>query len=166
VFGNGDCVEPEDLFHRLRSTGVAGVLVGRGALRNPWIFAQAAALAAGRPAREIPLAERGRFLLDYMDLLLLGDAGEAAGFRHRAGGHAAGPAPGDPAQIGTSTNRQVDNSTTPQILQSRDRWVVNKIRALSAWYTRGFENGSHLRHEINRANSLPQLRDIITRFFG
>ena len=47
VFGSGDCVAPEDLVGRLRETAVAGVLVGRGALRNPWIFEQAQALGRG-----------------------------------------------------------------------------------------------------------------------
>ena len=49
VFGSGDCVEPEQIVERLRS-GVEGVLVGRGVLRNPWILAQAQDLAAGRAA--------------------------------------------------------------------------------------------------------------------
>ena len=48
VFGSGDCLEPEDIIARM-ATGVSGVLVGRGVLRNPWILAQAADLAAGRP---------------------------------------------------------------------------------------------------------------------
>ena len=49
VFGSGDCVEPEQVVERMR-LGVEGVLVGRGVLRNPWILAQAADLAAGRAA--------------------------------------------------------------------------------------------------------------------
>jgi tRNA-dihydrouridine synthase B len=69
VFGSGDCLEPEDVMDRMRS-GVEGVLVGRGVLRNPWILAQAADLAAGRPMREVTLADRGQFLLDYIDLLM------------------------------------------------------------------------------------------------
>src|SRR5437764_7687047 len=69
VFGSGDCVEPDQVVARLRS-GVDGVLVGRGVLRNPWILAQAGDLAAGRPAREVSVAARGQFLLDYIDLLL------------------------------------------------------------------------------------------------
>ena len=69
VLGSGDCIEPEDILARM-ATGVSGVLVGRGVLRNPWILAQAADLAAGRPAREVTLEDRGRFLLEYMDLLL------------------------------------------------------------------------------------------------
>jgi len=69
VFGSGDCLEPEHVMSRMRS-GVEGVLVGRGVLRNPWILAQAADLAAGRPMRQVTLAERGQFLLDYIDLLM------------------------------------------------------------------------------------------------
>src|SRR5919108_6337922 len=48
VFGSGDCLEPEEVVGRIGRTGVAGVLVGRGALRNPWIFQQAMDLATGR----------------------------------------------------------------------------------------------------------------------
>src|SRR5687767_15506397 len=48
VFGSGDCVEAGQVLDRLRHSGAAGVLVGRGALRNPWIFEQAAAMAEGR----------------------------------------------------------------------------------------------------------------------
>src|SRR5436190_9324023 len=47
VFGSGDCVEPRQIIDRL-DRGVDGVLVGRGVLRNPWILAQAADIAAGR----------------------------------------------------------------------------------------------------------------------
>src|SRR5947207_13905043 len=69
VFGSGDCLEPEQIVERLAS-GVEGVLVGRGVLRNPWILAQAADLLTGRPVREVTLVERGQFLLDYIELLL------------------------------------------------------------------------------------------------
>src|SRR5688572_12106928 len=81
VFGSGDCVEPTQIIDRLR-TGVSGVLVGRGVLRNPWILAQAADLAAGRAPRSITLAQRGQFLLDYMELLLNERVDEEDGFRH------------------------------------------------------------------------------------
>ena len=48
---------------------------------------------------------------------------------------------------------------------SHDRWVINKIRALGSWYTKGLEGGSHLRTAINSAESLPRLRDLIGSFF-
>ena len=48
---------------------------------------------------------------------------------------------------------------------SHDRWVVNKLRALGSWYTKGLENGSHLRTAINSAESLQKVRDTIATFF-
>jgi tRNA-dihydrouridine synthase B len=144
VFGSGDCIDPEQMVERLRSASVGGVLVGRGALRNPWIFEQAADLAAGRVPRQISSAERGQFLLNYVDLLINERLGEAEGFRHVAPGQV--PLPAAPAR-------------------GHDRWVINKLRALNSWYTKGLDNGSHLRVAINAAESIPQLRAVIEDFF-
>jgi tRNA-dihydrouridine synthase B len=142
VFGSGDCLEPEHVMNRLRS-GVEGVLVGRGVLRNPWILSQAADLAAGRPMREVTLADRGQFLLDYIDLLMNERVREPEGFRHVAAVNT-GPAP----------------------RTSHEKWVINKLRALASWYTKGLDDGSHLRTSINSAESLNQLRDTLSTFFG
>jgi tRNA-dihydrouridine synthase B len=141
VLGSGDCIEPEQILERMQ-TGVSGVLVGRGVLRNPWILAQAADLAEGRPMREVTLGERGRFLLDYMDLLLSEGENEVEGFRHKAG---------------------TANETRARA--SHERWVINKMRALMSWYSKGLYNGGHLRTSINAASSIQETRDIITRFF-
>jgi len=128
VFGSGDCLEPKQVIKRIQS-GVEGVLVGRGVLRNPWILAQAMDLAAGRTPRVVTLGDRGRFLLEYIDLLM---------------------------------QERVDESRE----LTHDRWVVNKLRALGSWYTKGLENGSHLRTSINSAPSLSTLRQQIADFFG
>ena len=128
VFGSGDCIEPEQIINKMRS-GVEGVLVGRGVLRNPWILAQAMDIAAGRPPRLVSLEDRGAFLLEYIDLLMKERVDEAREMTH-------------------------------------DRWVVNKLRALGSWYTKGLENGSHLRTGINSSPSLDELRRLITEFFG
>jgi nifR3 family TIM-barrel protein len=141
VFGSGDCIEPQQIVDRARQA--SGVLVGRGALRNPWIFEQAAAIARGERPREITLAERGQFLLDYIELLQNERNGEAAGFRHVATSEV-------PAE---------------KVVRGHERWIINKLRALNSWYTKGIENGSHLRIAVNAAESLPHLRAIIEDFF-
>ena len=143
VFGSGDCIEPEQVVAKLAS-GVSGVFVGRGVLRNPWILAQAADLMEGRTPRAVSLEERGQFLLDYIQLLLDDPAGEAEGFRHVA--------PGLPAD-GAAPAR------------GRERWVINKVRALGSWYSKGLEGGSQLRTAVNSAESIPHLRDIVASFF-
>ena len=48
---------------------------------------------------------------------------------------------------------------------SHDRWVINKLRALATYYTKGFENGSHLRTAINTAQTLDAVRDLVATFF-
>ena len=43
--------------------------------------------------------------------------------------------------------------------------MINKLRALNAWYTKGFDGGSRLRTAINQTSSIADLRALITRFF-
>jgi tRNA-dihydrouridine synthase B len=148
VFGSGDVIEPEQAIARLRATAVSGVLVGRGVLRNPWILAQAQALADGRPPPPTTMEQRGQFLLDYIDLLLAEGEQEPEGFRHSA-----------------VTDPSANPSAQERAARGRQRWVVNKVRALGTWYTKGLDNGSHLRTAINQCESIPQLRDIVAQFF-
>jgi nifR3 family TIM-barrel protein len=54
VLGNGDIWEAEDALRMMRETGCDGVVVGRGCLGRPWLFADLAAAFAGRPDRVMP----------------------------------------------------------------------------------------------------------------
>jgi len=58
VLANGDVVRPEDAMALLTETGAAGVMIGRGAMGNPWIFQQILALQGGRAPRPPTAAER------------------------------------------------------------------------------------------------------------
>jgi tRNA-dihydrouridine synthase B len=145
VLGSGDCVEPDQVVARMRA-GVGGVLVGRGVLRNPWILSQAAALAAGTTPVAVMAADRGQFLLDYLDLLLTERTREADGFRHQAPGAGS-------------------TETGSGVARGHDRWVINKLRALCAWYGSGTPGSAQLRVRVNAAQRIPDLRDIIHETF-
>ena len=69
VFGNGDVRSADDAVRMLRETGCDGVMVGRGATKNPWIFAQIAAAMAGRELPEPALRDRRQLILDHFRMV-------------------------------------------------------------------------------------------------
>jgi len=58
VIGNGDVKTPQDAVRLFTQTGCDGVMIGRAALLNPWIFRQTAALLQGKAPEQPSLAER------------------------------------------------------------------------------------------------------------
>ncbi len=54
ILGSGDLFSPQDCLDMIEQTGVNGVTVARGAIGNPWIFAQTRQLAQGRPLPDPP----------------------------------------------------------------------------------------------------------------
>jgi nifR3 family TIM-barrel protein len=54
VLGNGDIWEADDALRMVRETGCDGVVVGRGCLGRPWLFADLAAAFAGHAERVMP----------------------------------------------------------------------------------------------------------------
>ena len=58
VFANGNIVSVRTAKHTLKATGAAGLMVGRGAIRNPWLFSQISHFLATGEASAMPrLAE-------------------------------------------------------------------------------------------------------------
>jgi nifR3 family TIM-barrel protein len=54
VLGNGDIWEAVDALRMINDTGADGVVVGRGCLGRPWLFADLQAAFAGRHERALP----------------------------------------------------------------------------------------------------------------
>jgi tRNA-dihydrouridine synthase B len=70
VIGNGDVREPADAVRLLAATGCDGVMIGRGATRNPWIFRQIAARLAGSRRAAPTLADRRELILGHFSTLV------------------------------------------------------------------------------------------------
>ena len=81
VIGNGDITTAADVIAMRRHTNCAGVMIARGAFGNPWLFAQARDLVAGRAPRPAPTAaERFAVALEHarLALTLQGDTRKTA----------------------------------------------------------------------------------------
>ncbi len=72
VIGNGDIWTPEDALAMLDQTGCDGVMIGRAALGNPWIFSQAVHfLKTGERRTDPTTEERAATALRHLDLLVM-----------------------------------------------------------------------------------------------
>ncbi len=74
VLGNGDIWEASDAVRMMRETGCDGVVIGRGCLGRPWLFANLVDVLSGRPVAASPslgeatavMARHARLLVDHL----------------------------------------------------------------------------------------------------
>ena len=59
VLGNGDIFDADDALAMMAATGCDGVVIGRGCLGRPWLFAELSAAFSGRDGRHAADAGRG-----------------------------------------------------------------------------------------------------------
>ncbi|MFB7651414.1 MULTISPECIES: tRNA dihydrouridine synthase DusB [unclassified Streptomyces] len=134
VLGNGDIWSAEDALRMVRETGCDGVVVGRGCLGRPWLFADLVAAFEGRTDSFARPTLREVADVMVRHATLLGEWIENGGTARRAtveggGGRRAGEARG-----------------------------VIDFRKHVAWYLKGFAVGSEMRKRLAITSSLEALR--------
>lgn len=78
VIGNGDVFSPEDCVRMFDYTGCDGVMIGRAAATNPWIFRQIQQHVTTGAYEQATLAQRFELLREYYRMLIK-DAGKISG---------------------------------------------------------------------------------------
>lgn len=69
VIGNGDIASGEDVARRKSTTAVSGVMIGRAAMQNPWVFREAKHfLETGELLPPVPLEERWELVMRHCRL--------------------------------------------------------------------------------------------------
>ncbi|MCO4743677.1 MAG: tRNA dihydrouridine synthase DusB [Proteobacteria bacterium] len=66
VVANGDIIDAASALDTLERTGCAGLMIGRGAIRNPWVFREIEAALKGEPALSVEFGDRKDVLLGYL----------------------------------------------------------------------------------------------------
>jgi nifR3 family TIM-barrel protein len=121
VIGNGDVIDPASARAMIQETGVDGIMVGRGALKNPWVFRQIDDDLAGRGVVE-PSMEEFREAIDFFVARL--------------------------------------KEYLP------DKAVLNRVKALIGWVTKGLRGGAELRRSIYVSKSLPEALGLFEDYFS
>jgi len=70
IIGSGDLFDAQIIAERLRTSGIDGVTIARGAIGNPWIFRDLRAVLEGKPVPPPPsLDEQASVMLRHFELL-------------------------------------------------------------------------------------------------
>ena len=179
VLANGDITTAEDAKQILEQTGCAGVMIGRGALGNPWIFESLArAWAAGvfdalRTEAQGTEANRqgaagARAAAQDTDLSRQG------GSRNAAGAQPAGAAvkvqqPGaaaDPALYNCAPSKEEKIAMMLRhfddvYARKGEYTAVREMRKHVGWYLKGVPGAAAFRGRINQINDAAALRAAI-----
>ena len=70
VIGNGDITDGKTAVSRAVSSGVAGIMIGRGAMGNPWIFREIRAIEAGSGSFSATPEERFSMIYTHYERML------------------------------------------------------------------------------------------------
>ncbi len=154
VLGNGDIWEAADALRMVRHTGVDGVVVGRGCLGRPWLFADLArAFGAGATPTGTATSSGAT------------PTGTATSSGASPTGTATSPAPTvagpvlpDLGTVAATMRRHVELLVE---WLGTERDGCTDFRKHIAWYLKGFPVGGELRRSLSMVSSLAELDDLL-----
>lgn len=123
VLGNGDIWEPADALAMMDHTGCDGVVIGRGCLGRPWLFAQLAAVFEGSDMQGPPtLGEICDTMIEHATLLVewFGEHRGIRDFRKHSGWYLQGFPIGGEKRRALNQLRSLDELVATLALMPRD----------------------------------------------
>lgn len=142
VIGNGDVTTPSEFHRMMRETGCDAVMIGRGALGNPWLFRTIAQQCRSRTPRDYSLEPRAQDPLD-------GEKGTAS---QHSWQNAASPEenPKDQTLSSWEEFRRTVRDHAELFMHEKPK-AFGALRKHLVWYTKGCPNSSSLRARIMSA---------------
>ena len=125
VLGNGDIYTADDAIRMMEETGCDGVMIGRGAMGNPWLFAEICARLDGREFRPPTLEERMNTAMEQVRSML-DEKGQRVGLaeakKHVAWYcHGVNGAAAARARIMTATSYEDMEATVYELIQTQNK---------------------------------------------
>ena len=137
ILGNGDIRSLNEAAERVRESGVDGVLIGRAALGNPWIFRKKSALRRVAPHLSGPEAL---------------NAGELP------------PIPDEPASPTERLEAALEHARIFQETRPLSRFA--EMRKHLGWYCKGFPGASQLREKLVRVHNVDEVEALLAPFLS
>jgi nifR3 family TIM-barrel protein len=143
IVGSGDVFTAEDAVRMLRETGVDAVWIARGAIGNPWVFAQAAALNVGATHASPSTPSRGEATTETR----------------------AGHAPPLPPTIHEQRAALEEHFALSMEIHG-EQLAGRRMRKQGIKYARWHPNAREVKEAFVAVSSLRQWREVLTRFYA
>ena len=157
IIGNGDISSAEMAVRRLQVTGVNGVMIGRGCLKNPWIFREARELLASGADL------RGSVPGVYSDQARAGMAVRSA----FGGSGAVNAIAGAPQLAFDKDFVSLFHKLHAAFVKSTDqRITMLQIKKFASWYSSGYPGASNFRKAIFQTQTLDEAMTMTIEFFN
>lgn len=155
IIGNGDINSAETAVRRIQETGVDGVMIGRGCLKNPWIFMEARELYAS-------CIESGTRIGSVTDDLRAGEA-----LRSAFGGSSAVNALAGAPQLAFDKDfvGLFEKLYAAFVKATDQRITMLQIKKFASWYSSGYPGASNFRKAIFQTQTLDEAMSLATEFF-
>lgn len=140
VVGSGDIIDVDSAKQALLS-GVAGIMIGRGAMANPWIFAEIAAAVRGEPFERPGVLETIELLERYS--LILSERMPERGVT------------GKMKQLASQATRQLKGSSKARRAICTSQSLAEMLEVLEQWREYVLSDGSEGAAIISTAQELP-----------
>ena len=146
VVGNGDIKSPEDAERMLRTTGCAGIMIGRAALGRPWLFAQVVRHLQAIPEL-LPIATSKAYPSPLAGTAPDLDLGLLTAL--------------DPAEMGKVVRLHIDLAARLET----DKKLAQDMRKNLIWYSKGLHGSAEFRSRISTVVDRPSLDAMAEGFF-
>ncbi len=155
IIGNGDVNSAETANRRLQETGVDGVMIGRGCLKNPWIFQESLELLASGGSKEASAQ------------IVAGSASGTCYPRSAFGGSGAiGALAGSPQLAFSKDFVGLFEKLYVAFSKATDqRITMLQIKKFASWYSSGYPGASQFRKAIFQTQTLDEAMGMTLEFF-